>query len=52
MENPVEKKYKLDTLSHARMQASERDPVYCQELGLAVEQLRDGTSVEQLWSVV
>ena len=31
---------------------SDRDPVYNSELGLSVEQLKEGTTIEQLWSVV
>lgn len=31
---------------------ADREPVYCAELGLAVEALREGTTVEQLWSVL
>jgi len=30
----------------------DREPMYNQELGLAVEKLRDGSTVSQLWSVV
>ncbi|GFR43331.1 hypothetical protein Agub_g4401 [Astrephomene gubernaculifera] len=30
----------------------DRDPVYCAELGLAVEQLKEGLTIEQLWSVL
>jgi len=33
-------------------QGNSREPVYCGHLGLAVEQLKDGTSVESLWSVL
>lgn len=29
----------------------DREPVFCAELGLAVEKLRDGVSIEELWSV-
>ncbi len=29
-----------------------REPVFCPELGLAVEKLRDGTSIDDLWAVV
>lgn len=32
--------------------SAERPPVYCAELGLAVESLRDGATVEQLWSIL
>ncbi|MEW5303918.1 MAG: hypothetical protein WDW38_000017 [Sanguina aurantia] len=31
---------------------ADREPVYCAELGLAVEALREGLTVEQLWSVL
>ncbi|KAG2435580.1 hypothetical protein HYH02_011873 [Chlamydomonas schloesseri] len=31
---------------------ADRDPVYCAELGLAVEGLKEGLTVEQLWSVL
>ncbi|EFJ53283.1 Bardet-Biedl syndrome 5 [Volvox carteri f. nagariensis] len=30
----------------------DRDPVYCAELGLAIEQLKEGLTIEQLWSVL
>lgn len=30
----------------------DREPVYCGHLGLAVEQLKEGNTVEQLWSVL
>ena len=30
----------------------EREPVFCSELGLAIEPIRDGLTLEQLWSVV
>ena len=29
-----------------------RDPVYNADLGLAVEQLKDGLTIDQLWSVL
>ena len=29
-----------------------RDPVYNNDLGLAVEQLKDGLTIDQLWSVL
>jgi hypothetical protein len=29
-----------------------REPVYCQELGLAIEAPRDGASIQQLWSIL
>lgn len=29
----------------------DREPVYCPELGLAIEKLPEGTSVEHLWSI-
>jgi len=29
----------------------DREPVYCPELGLAIEKLRDGVTIEELWSV-
>jgi Bardet-Biedl syndrome 5 protein len=32
--------------------AEDRDHVYNAELGLAVEQLKEGVTVEQLWSVL
>ncbi len=32
--------------------AVDRDIVYSHELGLAIEALRDGTSIDQLWNVV
>ena len=31
---------------------ADRDPVFSPELGLAIEGLREGTTVEQLWSVL
>lgn len=31
---------------------ADREPVYCAELGLAVEQLKEGLTIEQLWSVL
>lgn len=31
---------------------ADRDPMFCPELGLAVEQLKDGLTIEQLWSVL
>ena len=34
------------------LQASDREPVYNPHLGLAVEQLPTGATVEQLWSVL
>ncbi len=33
-------------------QGVDREPVYNPELGLAVEMLKDGLTVEQLWSVL
>ncbi|GLI70245.1 hypothetical protein VaNZ11_015091 [Volvox africanus] len=30
----------------------DRDPVFCAELGLAIEQLKEGLTIEQLWSVL
>lgn len=33
-------------------QGADREPIYCAELGLAVEQLKEGLTVEQLWSVL
>ncbi|KAG2502102.1 hypothetical protein HYH03_000594 [Edaphochlamys debaryana] len=30
----------------------DRDPMYCAELGLAIEQLKEGLTIEQLWSVL
>lgn len=33
-------------------QGADREPVFCPELGLAVEALKDGATVEQLWSVL
>mmetsp|Transcript_34818 Transcript_34818/g.66496 ORF Transcript_34818/g.66496 Transcript_34818/m.66496 type:complete len:356 (+) Transcript_34818:135-1202(+) len=30
---------------------SDRDPVFCSEIGLAIEGLRDGITIDQLWSV-
>jgi Bardet-Biedl syndrome 5 protein len=29
-----------------------REPMYCQELGLAIETPRDGATVQQLWSIL
>ena len=29
-----------------------REPVYNAELGLAIEQLKEGLTIEQLWSVL
>lgn len=29
-----------------------REPVYCQELGLAIEAPRDGATIQQLWSIL
>jgi len=34
------------------LQGMDREPVYCGHLGLAVEQLKEGNTVEQLWSVL
>jgi Bardet-Biedl syndrome 5 protein len=31
--------------------ASDREPVYSQELGLAIEKLKDGITIEDLWSI-
>jgi hypothetical protein len=31
---------------------ADRDPVFSPELGLAIEALREGTTVAQLWSVL
>jgi Bardet-Biedl syndrome 5 protein len=31
---------------------SDRDPVYHTDLGLAVEAMREGVTIDQLWSVV
>ncbi|XP_048756456.1 Bardet-Biedl syndrome 5 protein homolog [Ostrea edulis] len=30
----------------------DRDPVYCEELGLAIEKLRDGITLQALWDVL
>eukprot|EP00002_Diphylleia_rotans_P031467 TRINITY_DN6536_c0_g2_i3.p1 TRINITY_DN6536_c0_g2~~TRINITY_DN6536_c0_g2_i3.p1 ORF type:complete len:315 (-),score=57.19 TRINITY_DN6536_c0_g2_i3:430-1374(-) len=30
----------------------DREPVFCQELGLAVERMKDGLTVDQLWQVL
>lgn len=30
---------------------ADREPVFCAELGLAVEKLREGVTIEELWSV-
>ena len=30
----------------------DREPVFCPELGLAIEQLKEGMTIEQLWSVL
>jgi Bardet-Biedl syndrome 5 protein len=30
---------------------TDRDPVYSERLGLAIETLRDGVTLENLWSV-
>ena len=30
----------------------DREPVFCPELGLAIEQLKEGLTIEQLWSVL
>ena len=32
--------------------ATDREPVYSKELGLAIESLREGTTLDQLWTVV
>lgn len=29
-----------------------REPVFCPELGLAIEAPRDGASIQQLWSIL
>lgn len=34
------------------VQGMDREPVYCNSLGLAVEHLKDGNTIEQLWSVL
>ncbi|KAJ9516543.1 hypothetical protein QJQ45_015098 [Haematococcus lacustris] len=39
-----------DWLMHE--QGVDREPVFCPELGLAVEALKEGLTVEQLWSVL
>lgn len=31
---------------------ADREPVFSEELGLAVEKLQDGLSIEKLWAVV
>jgi hypothetical protein len=31
---------------------SGREPVYCPELGLAIETPRDGATIQQLWSIL
>lgn len=31
---------------------ADRPPVFCEELGLAIESLKEGTTIEQLWSVL
>lgn len=33
-------------------QKSDRPPVYCAELGLAVESLKDGYTLQKLWEVI
>jgi hypothetical protein len=30
---------------------SSRDPVFCSELGLAIEKLKDNISIDDLWNV-
>merc|ERR1712032_555769 len=30
----------------------DREPVYCQELGLAIERLKEGTTLQSLWAVL
>mmetsp|Transcript_12869 Transcript_12869/g.22725 ORF Transcript_12869/g.22725 Transcript_12869/m.22725 type:complete len:351 (+) Transcript_12869:249-1301(+) len=50
--DPVDKGDLLAAYYADSSQGTDREPVYCPELGLAVEQLREGTSVEQLWSVL
>ena len=32
--------------------SQDREPVYCPELGLAVERLKDGFTLQSLWEVV
>jgi Bardet-Biedl syndrome 5 protein len=32
--------------------ALEREPVYCSDLGLAIENIKDGMTLDQLWNVV
>lgn len=31
---------------------TEREPMYCHELGLAIETPRDGATMQQLWSIL
>ena len=33
-------------------QTSDREPVYSEELGLAIEKLKDGFTLQGLWEVV
>ena len=38
--------------SDDRPPRQDREPVYCPELGLAVERLKDGFTLQSLWEVV
>ncbi|XP_016987706.1 Bardet-Biedl syndrome 5 protein homolog [Drosophila rhopaloa] len=38
--------------SGSRSSQEERDPVYCKELGFAMEQIRDGYKLQDLWNVM
>ena len=43
----------LFPLAHTHsLQNVDREPVFCPELGLAVERMRDGFTVEHLWNVL
>lgn len=39
-------------LIFSHLQSSDREPVYSEELGLAVEKLKDGFTIQGLWEVV
>ena len=39
-------------LADGGMEGRDREPVYCPELGLCIERLKDGFTLESLWQVL
>lgn len=39
-------------LAEGGLEGEDREPVYCPELGLSIERIKDGFSLESLWQVL